>query len=1448
MKRTQSRLRHLRAALEALAAEDSPPRSKEPKFTHRYRGMADPPIDIKIIIQEEPKRQRPRSVNSPISPKRKKSAQRSPKKVSDAQIDRKFQEFCKAKQVKRHRILDYFYKWRCLTQKRIEERARFESQSESSIAPDDSSFVLVISDDELANSGFAAPGYRRDFRKIGEKSVDDDEIFVLRPEYRAFAKWRMKTEGRETWRREIVGGIQRALKKEAVYRKRVKVKEESKRKSDHRKKLVAREREEKHEPTVTWKAQAEGDARRRENAKAQTLQKYRTEKPVVGILRAGKNKVDNERREVNDDRVRARYESPSLHGKTIREEVKTGPRRTMEEAEVASRDNSKVLSVLDVSFSSSDSGSEQMKGSHMHDSGSRARRARFDLGSNLSSSDESEKDDGSEMRHGSEITDMNLSSILPHEAAPKAGDDGLQDVPRVTSPGQKDSITGPRFSSLLNKDVIQKGEEDTSDLPPVEYESGSSEDTPMKAQPRNGQQKASTTANQFGLSDSEEEISEKPVLSTVENDDSSNDEPVQVNLATTKDLPISSISVESPSKKMASDSFSDEDILAEVNEGFDEPVASGATNHSTKKDSSEGSNEAGKDTPIEGLSEELQVSSGSEGDVIVDNKQAAEDPTDHLGSEGFSDEDVFGGEDRKTTPDKTSLAAPDETSEKEASASYDLHIDVVIDDEEDSRKLVASPVPEERSGSSSSDDILIEDVDTGIEEQEQVGTVEGEFEDLSSDEIDNNTASQKTGSLEGFTQNAENRSLSDEDFVDEDVGSSPPEPVDSKLEQPKTAESESFSNEDIFVDVDEDAAQKPDLSMDNAGLQMKQSSSSEDELITDLVDHTGSGYLRTNAVSNQDRMENDSDSPKQGSIARDSPTRHSASASASDVDVFLDDVEPEEPQVPVENSNTADVSDDMEIDIDASGDDNKHSDVVPQGSPSDDQAEIGAENSGQVVASESFSEVDDFLDNTNDNQGSISLESPVKKEEPSSSSSDVKKDDAVDDLPSEEKEDSVKIESPAKVDSDDFNIDIDVDDENSMSIESPSKVDSDVNIGVDEANSSLNTASVSVESPSKVASDDSNIDIDVEDTKESQFAAPAAIESPSKEDSDDINVDIDIDEENDASIDSPSKTGASESFSTDDGKDEIQSPKEAKAVQSSSSSEALDILVEPSSDSGNIPIEKSDNDDNNAPKVGESSSSSEDVVIEPEIDSDDADSKPVAKQNIDELLADLSSSSDEEETSQPPPKLGLSKAPVLPKGALPEVPADLLQEVKKEAEPPKATPNSFSRPPSLAGSGIGGRPLPRPSASTSSIFQRLCHASEPKESCEREYMKKFFTEDLFNSIKAKKAKGEFTPMVQVPNTVTKPFRISNEYSDLIVELLNETVDTANLSGYSYNSFLDRIEQILNSGGQWNLKQRLTLSKDVPERATKEHEYGQIEALFDIADMLMKRELQNVLQN
>ncbi|KAH0795354.1 hypothetical protein GPJ56_000803 [Histomonas meleagridis] len=165
---------------------------------------------------------------------------------------------------------------------------------------------------------------------------------------------------------------------------------------------------------------------------------------------------------------------------------------------------------------------------------------------------------------------------------------------------------------------------------------------------------------------------------------------------------------------------------------------------------------------------------------------------------------------------------------------------------------------------------------------------------------------------------------------------------------------------------------------------------------------------------------------------------------------------------------------------------------------------------------------------------------------------------------------------------------------------------------------------------------------------------------------------------------------------------------------------------------------------------------------------------------------------------------------------------------------PKQNNNTAPKPSLVGGTKQQQRPAPAP------ITKTLSFASRPVQRNESEfitYVKSFFTEQKFEKIKREKETGAlFTDIVDVPPNIKRPWRISQEDSDLFVDLINELNDITNLSDYTYDEYLKYVEACLHD--------QVKSVKCDPIVADKEQNVAEIEQIkfvINISDEILKKQ-------
>lgn len=87
----------------------------------------------------------------------------------------------------------------------------------------------------------------------------------------------------------------------------------------------------------------------------------------------------------------------------------------------------------------------------------------------------------------------------------------------------------------------------------------------------------------------------------------------------------------------------------------------------------------------------------------------------------------------------------------------------------------------------------------------------------------------------------------------------------------------------------------------------------------------------------------------------------------------------------------------------------------------------------------------------------------------------------------------------------------------------------------------------------------------------------------------------------------------------------------------------------------------------------------------------------------------------------------------------------------------------------------------------------------PKEDSEiRAFLRQFFTAEVFQNCQNRKSLGQSIPLIHIPDTARRPFKYPPDYLDLVIDLVNEIIETEDIVGMFYEQFLDHLEAILGA--------------------------------------------------
>lgn len=126
----------------------------------------------------------------------------------------------------------------------------------------------------------------------------------------------------------------------------------------------------------------------------------------------------------------------------------------------------------------------------------------------------------------------------------------------------------------------------------------------------------------------------------------------------------------------------------------------------------------------------------------------------------------------------------------------------------------------------------------------------------------------------------------------------------------------------------------------------------------------------------------------------------------------------------------------------------------------------------------------------------------------------------------------------------------------------------------------------------------------------------------------------------------------------------------------------------------------------------------------------------------------------------------------------------------------------------------------------------------------RQFISTIYPEDKFNLIRDKKAINAFYPLVEIPDGMQVPWKFQ-PHQDLIVDFINESNDTLNLSVFTYEKYLDFLEEPFNRDPPVKRKPE-PFKVEVRQKEQHQKEMEEINILFHLADKLMSSSLSKTI--
>ncbi|KAK8891981.1 hypothetical protein M9Y10_029203 [Tritrichomonas musculus] len=130
------------------------------------------------------------------------------------------------------------------------------------------------------------------------------------------------------------------------------------------------------------------------------------------------------------------------------------------------------------------------------------------------------------------------------------------------------------------------------------------------------------------------------------------------------------------------------------------------------------------------------------------------------------------------------------------------------------------------------------------------------------------------------------------------------------------------------------------------------------------------------------------------------------------------------------------------------------------------------------------------------------------------------------------------------------------------------------------------------------------------------------------------------------------------------------------------------------------------------------------------------------------------------------------------------------------------------------------------------------------------YIKKILTNDIFDEFKKAQEKGiPLFKMIEIPPNLNRPFQISQDYSDLIVDVINEMIETDELTNVTYDKYIDKLNKLFYTESHEN-----KFKEDSPKQVINAYKklFDQscqtdcLDFIFTRSDKLLKNQLFDIL--
>ncbi|OHS94328.1 hypothetical protein TRFO_11183 [Tritrichomonas foetus] len=123
------------------------------------------------------------------------------------------------------------------------------------------------------------------------------------------------------------------------------------------------------------------------------------------------------------------------------------------------------------------------------------------------------------------------------------------------------------------------------------------------------------------------------------------------------------------------------------------------------------------------------------------------------------------------------------------------------------------------------------------------------------------------------------------------------------------------------------------------------------------------------------------------------------------------------------------------------------------------------------------------------------------------------------------------------------------------------------------------------------------------------------------------------------------------------------------------------------------------------------------------------------------------------------------------------------------------------------------------------------------------YLKGIMPQKLFEEVQKLQKNGTYFKTIEIPEGLNRPFQITNDFAELIIDVINELVDTDQLYNYTYDGYIQKLFSMFNNETD-------KFKEDSPQMIISQYhsmiDDNQMHLMFSISDKMLKKQVFSVL--